>query len=269
MKILPILWTFFFASFLPQEKPTVEVFNVEKEDRIEIHARNLNDYPITIEVDIELLNLTSSNKLPVKVAISPKSEKLITDLKMIKGSEKWGFSTKYTYHMGSVFAKHNDNFAYRLPYRLGTEAIVAQGYFGDFSHTDAITYSIDFDLEEGTEIYAARSGIVVDTQESFTDGGTDEFYVDKANFITIVHNDGTFSEYSHLKVNGVNVTVGQRVRVGQLIGYSGATGYATGPHLHFSVKKVGEDGHFMTIPVKFSTQEGTVTLQEKKKYKAL
>lgn len=52
--------------------------------------------------------------------------------------------------------------------------------------------------------------------------------------------DNTWAIYVHLKVNGVAVTEGQRVNVGDLIGYSGNTGNSTGPHLHFAVYKAQE-----------------------------
>lgn len=269
MKWITALITLLVAFSSSQEKPTVEVYNVEKEDGIEVFAKNMNVYPVTLELEIEMENLTSSTRMPLTMALAPESNVKITDLRVKAQNKKWGFSTNFAYYMGSIFAKHNDSYSYRLPYQLGTESIVAQGYNGDFSHTGKIAYSIDFDMPEGTGIYAARSGIVVDVEESFTEGGAIEYYADKANFITVVHNDGTFSEYSHLKVNGVNVNVGQRIRTGQLLGYSGATGYATGPHLHFSIKKAVKGGGFITIPVKFSTQKGAIQLEERERYKAL
>ena len=269
MKLMSLLagLTILFTSF--QEKPTVEVYNVEKESSIEVHARNTNPYPVTIELDIELTNLKANKRLPVIQALPPNSEAKVTELTVKKRSEEWGFSTSYRYYMGSIFADHNNNFVYRLPYQLGTEYKVAQAYNGDFSHNGVLAYSIDFDMPEGTPVYSARSGIVVELNESYTEGGADKFYEDKANYVTVVHNDGTFAEYSHLRHNGVNVSVGQRIRTGQLIGYSGATGYATGPHLHFHVKKAVKGGDFITIPVKFATHKGTLQLKEKESYKAL
>ena len=269
MKWIPLLAGLLLALSSYQEKPTVELFNVEMESSIEVHAKNTNPYPVTIEVEIDLTNLTSTKRLPLVQAIPAESEVQLTELSVKKKEERWGFSTSYSYYMGSIFADHNDNFVYRLPYQLGTEYKIAQAYKGDFSHSGMLSYSIDFNLPEGTPVYSARSGVVVDFNESYTEGGSDKFYEDKANYITIVHNDGTFAEYSHLKHNGVNVSIGQRIRTGQLIGYSGATGYATGPHLHFHVKKAVKGGDFITIPTKFATQNGAIQLTEGESYKAL
>tara|TARA_R110000868_G_scaffold304437_16_gene565253 strand:+ start:28756 stop:29565 length:810 start_codon:yes stop_codon:yes gene_type:complete len=269
MKMIPILIALLINVTSFQEEPTVEVYTVEKENSIEVHARNLNEYAITLELNIVLDNLKSSKRLPFTTAIAAKADVILLELSLVDGTKKWGFTTNYSYYMGSIFADHTDNYAYRLPYRLGTEAVVAQGYNGDFSHSGRIAYSIDFDIPEGTEIYSARSGVVVDLKESFSEGGSTEYFIDKANYVTVAHNDGTFSEYSHLKENGVIVSIGQRIRTGQLLGYSGATGYVTGPHLHFNVKKAVQGGEFITIPTKFKTRKGTITLKEEEGYKAL
>ncbi|GAB5408606.1 MAG: hypothetical protein BalsKO_09710 [Balneolaceae bacterium] len=269
MKIISIITVVFLSHFLHQEKPTVDVYTIEKEGLIEVHAKNLNQYAVTLELKIEMENLKSSKRLPLTVALAPNQDSELLELTTTDRSKKWGLSTNYTYYMGSIFADHTDNYEYRLPYRLGTEATVAQGYNGEFSHSGRIAYSIDFDMPEGTEIFAARSGVVVDLNESFSEGGSSEYFIDKANFVTVAHNDGTFSEYSHLRKNGAIVNIGQKIRTGQLIGYSGATGYATGPHLHFNVKKAVQGGQFITIPVKFKTRQGAVILEEKKSYKAL
>ncbi len=263
------IFLFIPSLLFAQESQGVDLYNVDKEDRVEIYVKNENIYPITIQVEMDLSNLKPSKRLPLTEVIDSGSDIKIFELFPVKKNEGWELKTSYRFFMGSIFADHEDDFVYRLPYRLGTERRVSQGYGGQFSHTGSLRYSVDFQMPEGTEIYAARSGIVVETEESYTDGDKDRYYIDKANYITILHNDGTFSEYSHLKTSGVVVSVGQRVRTGQLIGYSGNTGYTTGPHLHFNVKRVTQDGSYITIPVKFVTREGNIQLKEGESYRAL
>jgi murein DD-endopeptidase MepM/ murein hydrolase activator NlpD len=63
-----------------------------------------------------------------------------------------------------------------------------------------------------------------------------------ANHIEIDHGNGTSSTYLHL--NAVNVSVGQSVSQGQIIGLSGDTGYTCGAHLHFAFKKSSSSSVF-------------------------
>ena len=82
---------------------------------------------------------------------------------------------------------------------------------------------VDLANDQGTPIYAARSGkVTVDTY-----GSTYGYYV------TINHGDGYSSLYAHMTRSVVDK--GDTVKKGQLIGYMGSTGRSTGPHLHFSI----------------------------------
>ncbi len=123
-------------------------------------------------------------------------------------------------------------------------------------------------MPEGTQIYAARGGVVIEVEQRFDEGGDTDLYLDKANFVTVLHADGTMADYSHLQYNGARVSVGDELRVGQFLGLSGATGFVTGPHLHFSVKRTVLGGKYETIPVKFATLNGPVTPQEGRSYAA-
>ena len=115
---------------------------------------------------------------------------------------------------------------------------IDQGYGGSFSHADPQNkYALDFAADEGTPVVAAREGVVMQVESDFDKAGLNrEKYGGRANFVRIVHDDGTMALYAHLKTEGVLVRVGQRVRAGQRIGLSGNTGFTTGPHLHFAIQ---------------------------------
>lgn len=245
-----------------QDNGEVEVYRVEKEDRLEVFARNTKTYPVTIELNIQFENLKPDKNLPYTAVISPRDNTKIMELTYTDLEKGWEYRSSYRYYMGDVFARHNDSFAYRLPFPKGDSYRITQGFGGGFSHGGELQHALDFDMPEGTPIYAARPGTVVMLEEGNTEGGPTEDMMEFANFITVIHDDGTFADYSHLRHNGVNVQVGQQVRMGQLIGYSGATGFATGPHLHFVVKKTKKGGGFISIPVKFTTTKGIIQLEE-------
>lgn len=85
---------------------------------------------------------------------------------------------------------------------------------------------VDFAAPSGTPIYAAASGVV----RSAGDGGP------CGNMVQIDHPNGLTSAYCHMS-RIANIHAGEHVDTRQLIGYVGQTGRATGPHLHFAVKR--------------------------------
>jgi len=102
-------------------------------------------------------------------------------------------------------------------------------------HSGSLIHSIDFMVPVGTPIYAASNGIVVWIKKDSDKGGSSKKYLYDGNRIVIRHKDNEFTAYEHLRHNGVAVKLGQKVKEGQLIGYSGKTGLGFLPHLHFEV----------------------------------
>ena len=79
--------------------------------------------------------------------------------------------------------------------------------------------------------------------------------MDEANFVQILHDDGTHAIYAHLQLDTVRVKVGQRVARGEYIANSGNTGFSSGPHLHFVVlHNVGLRSE--SVPVTFAGPGG-------------
>ncbi|MCR6662817.1 MAG: M23 family metallopeptidase [Luteimonas sp.] len=124
-------------------------------------------------------------------------------------------------------------------YPLGNAPLrVQQAWGGQWSHADAENrHAVDFAADIGTPVLAARDGVVMQTEGGFDDADPDDPDAQsRANFIRILHDDGTMALYAHLRPGGVHVRVGQHVRRGQAIGLSGNTGRSTAPHLHFVVQ---------------------------------
>ena len=146
---------------------------------------------------------------------------------------------------------------YILPYNIGATFFVNQGNNTGFGHSGFWRYGYDFTMNIGTEILAARDGIVVHANDGTSDGNPNG-----TNLITIQHDDGTVALYSHLTLNGVLVNVGDSIKQGDLIGLSGNTGNTGGlPHLHFSLHPCSElpglpnATNCPTLPVTFKNTE--------------
>ncbi|MNK20993.1 Murein DD-endopeptidase MepM [compost metagenome] len=147
-----------------------------------------------------------------------------------------------------------------VPYLLPFDAKrfqVTQAPQGRFSHTDPENRdAIDFALAEGTPVLAARAGRVMQVQGNFHDNGQDPLRDRaRANFIRVLHEDGSMAVYAHLQANGVLVRSGQRVEAGQRIGLSGNTGYSTAPHLHFVVQ-ANRGMQLRSVPVRIVAPQG-------------
>lgn len=233
-----------------------------KSGGIEFEAENLNPYRVTLTLDFEsITNLQTSIRLPLTIELVGQSKKKILVLNRIDRTKAVDYRSTYGWVRGSPFVKHNDDYVYALPFAKGANVRVSQGYNGDTSHKGLSAYAIDFPLPQGTPIYAAREGIVVGAEVSNTIGGASPEYRQYANYVIVEHNDGTMGNYYHLKQGGTAVRIGDKVTKGQLIAYSGNTGYTTAPHLHFSVSKVDPVSmrRPMNLPVKIQTLQGLVT----------
>ena len=101
--------------------------------------------------------------------------------------------------------------------------ITAQMYYSSGKYHGAV----DFGVSVGTPVYAAADGIVVTS----TWGGSDSY----GYYVKIKHYNGYYTLYAH--ASSLVAKVGQEVKQGDLIMYSGNTGNSTGPHLHYEVRK--------------------------------
>jgi peptidase M23-like protein/PA14 domain-containing protein len=138
--------------------------------------------------------------------------------------------------------------AFRLPYLAGQRYAVTQSWHDPYSHHGKSAYAYDFALPMRTPVVAAAAGVVA-FAESGHRGCGDESLRSAANFVTIYHADGTATLYAHL--SRVTAHVGDVVTSGQVIGYSGKTGYTDcQPHLHFARQKQGR-AVTQSIPVYF------------------
>jgi murein DD-endopeptidase MepM/ murein hydrolase activator NlpD len=160
--------------------------------------------------------------------------------------------------------KNDTSHVYSLPYEIGTKHGLVQGYFGKFSHKERA--ALDFKMKKGTNITAARGGVVVRVKEDGTKGGWNNKYRPHGNHIVIQHADASRAGYWHLLHNGALVNVGDTVQQGQVIALSGKTGYASIPHLHFLVWRFDKNNKWQQVATRFKTSSGNIYLRAWKKY---
>ncbi len=93
-------------------------------------------------------------------------------------------------------------------------------------------YGIDLVGEGSTLDYiiAIADGVVINSKVSATAG----------EYVQILHSNGIYTRYLHMKNGSRTVKVGQAVKKGQILGYMGATGNVTGAHLHFDININGK-----------------------------
>lgn len=111
--------------------------------------------------------------------------------------------------------------------------------------------AIDIAAPIGTPVQAALSGVILGTGNTDTVRGCLDGSFGK--WVMIKHNNGLNTMYAHLSV--IDVVQGQSVETGQVLGLSGMTGYATGPHLHFGVYAT-EGTKIMTLRQNRGAQTG-------------
>jgi murein DD-endopeptidase MepM/ murein hydrolase activator NlpD len=139
--------------------------------------------------------------------------------------------------------------AYRLPYLQWIPRLCSQASGGETHNTPEHYYAFDFLMPIGTQVLAARDGVVAQVNDGTPEGVP--WQQDDGNSVYVLHRDGTFALYHHLSA-GVPVRVGQLVASGQPIALSGNTGFSRTPHLHFVVQARTREGELRAIPIRFS-----------------
>jgi len=228
-------------------------------DVLALTARNLADVPITYSVRIRSATGSHERRYGRSRRASGtlqghEAEQLMT----LPGSDNDAVSISCTWTIGSENATHDDDYLYMLPYASGTSYRVIQGFDSRFSHSGVEQFAVDFKMDIGTPVHAAREGTVARIEESHDKGCWEDGCGQYANFIVVMHDDGTTGEYYHLKKDGALVDVGDRVEAGQKIGLSGNTGHTALPHLHFAVYKATRRALPQSVPVTFASGDGII-----------
>ena len=246
----------------------VRLYSVKSNNKTVLYAENLEVCPVSVVVTLQLNNMVSLNGFNTASYVIPNNttQFKLTELRAFKrGSNSYTYTYKKYY--GDIFLHINeDAYDYDLPFKKGLGFKISQGYNGNFSHKNE--NALDFDMPTGTDVLAAREGIVVAIVDTNFGACLSEACKKKANYILIQHSDVTFGYYAHIQYHGAKVTVGATVNKGDIIASSGNTGYTAGPHLHFMCFLPRENGR-ESLATKFRINNGnnSMYLQEGQFYK--
>lgn len=204
-------------------------------------------------------NFTGQPELPARTIIAARDSTRVAYLFTADSTRPGDFEVELEGVPGDPNARPRA-FGYLIPL-LRPALRVDQGFDGRFSHSDPQNrYALDFAADIGTPVMAARDGVVMQVESDFAQAGlSEEEYGGRANFVRILHDDGTMALYAHLQPDGALVRVGQKVRQGQQIGLSGNTGFTSGPHLHFAVQ-VNRGMRLESIPFRMRGPQGVLQI---------
>lgn len=237
---------------------------------VELLARNLLPFPITFTLGVKAKNYSLRGPNTITHTLGPGESESVMRLSSRKHQDLGWYRYDFKWTIGRKDAEHNDEHLYVLPYESNRSYRVLQGYGSRFSHTGLEEFAVDFDMPVGTPVHAARDGVVALTEDSHSKGCWEDGCGKYANYIVVLHSDGTTGEYYHLAQDGALVEVGESVAAGQRIGLSGNTGHSTMPHLHFAVYRPIAWGKTQSIRVRFNGADGIIAHPRSgKRYAAL
>ncbi len=210
--------------------------------------------PCQCSVEFAVKAKTSQGQLAGRKVVAPKSESVLLDVPAADAPSQVRY--EYGYVIGEPNVTHQPPRPYRAPFALARGFAVTQAPPDAVTHVDAASrYAIDFAMPVGTAVHAAREGSVINVARNHYRGGLQAAVMSEANFVEVLHDDGTYAIYAHLQLDTVRVRPGQQVARGEYIANSGNTGFSSGPHLHFVVLR-NAGLRTESIPVTFAGPGG-------------
>jgi murein DD-endopeptidase MepM/ murein hydrolase activator NlpD len=242
-----------------ETKKRVKLLKSENKEEQNYYIYNEYAGPVEVEINFsEKENIYAIPELPHRFVIPSGKSDIIFKIRSINKTNSWKYNIKYNYVTGMPIKNYVSREVYFPPISPNSSFKISQSFGGEFSHMDDQSkYAVDISMPIGTPIFAARDGIVMSVDDDFYKNGLDKKYLSEANSIRILHNDGSMAVYAHLEPEKHQVYSGLKVQTGQLIGYSGNTGFSSGPHLHFAIQ-INNGMSINSVPFKFINDKGQV-----------
>lgn len=215
-----------------------------------------NEFAVPVEV-VLALDALHNVEFPhpeqnMRWLVDPQSSMEMLRLAALENNAVPGADYRYLWIPGDPRSTYEPEQPYRAPFAVAKDHRISQTFPIGITHTTPDSYyAVDIAMPIGTDIYAARGGLVFEVASTNFRGGTDpERDGAAANIVRIMHDDGSHAVYAHLNWNSIRVRPGDRVERGQYIADSGNTGFTTGPHLHFAVL-INRGMRLESVPVVF------------------
>ena len=232
-------------QYQQDKKPAarIKLYYVKNSEGYTLHAKNSFYMPIEIGFTSPITKKNLRKVIPARGSMAL----FYSDNKTEQVSYRWALGDP-----NSIA----DNYQYPAPFSSPKGHTITQAFNGKFSHTnDYNKYAVDIAMDVGTYLTAVRAGTVIWVKDDYHMSGTTRYFLDKANGIKVLHDDGTFASYAHILMDTAMVKEGDKVALGDRLARSGSSGFSTGPHLHFSIiKNVGLKN--IAIPFKFIDNKG-------------
>lgn len=178
-----------------------------------------------------------------------------------RSTSRWTLKQKY---LSQVKPKQKPTVASPLEgfcHPLNGKGYLSQNIRGE-THQGRMEYAYDLASPIGTPVYAMRSGYVVGLRNKYPDTGGGKENAFKFNYVQLEHLNGYRSSYIHLQQGFkhlVSIQTGDWVNAGDLIGYTGNSGWSNAPHLHIEVQRANSKSKFSkTVPFSISGTCGSL-----------
>lgn len=214
------------------------VFSESQANGVNLWAHNPSPAPATVQVVVEGPNVQWPPQWPGVWGVPGASQRALGLITPRDPAQPLEVRTRSLWRWGDVLGVP-DGLPLHWMFGPGVIGRVSQAHDGALStHASPdLMHALDVEVPVDTPLLAMRAGWVVQVQTGHTQGGQDAQLMERSNWVKVVHDDGTVATYAHLSPRPLAVQTGQRVEVGQLLGWTGNTGYSSGPHLHVCVSK--------------------------------